>query len=271
MPVSHQSVRTGRARMSCGPIKPLRTATALSSTAAPLITTAVSWRKCCASPLMIALRRQTIFGKRSRFSSQPRRAASAIRSCSQITQQGRTFVTQEESQAGATTDVTDDDGQQLHAKHGGGRIRRGSTTRRSAAARLQVPTPNPTPSHPHAVYYASQSVSHATASRSDDGGITFGPAFPMYNVVDCDGLHGHIKVAPDGTVYVPDKACSVNGVPFVLGETHPPSSLKITGLPGRPARFPTARLRANGIHPSAWLLMVLSTSVIRARPTTAMG
>ena len=39
----------------------------------------------------------------------------------------------------------------------------------------------------------------------------------MYTVADCVGLHGHIKVAPDGTVYVPDTACSVGGVPILLG------------------------------------------------------
>ena len=30
----------------------------------------------------------------------------------------------------------------------------------------------------------------------------------MYTITDCSGLHGHIKVAPDGTVYVPNKGCS---------------------------------------------------------------
>jgi hypothetical protein len=29
----------------------------------------------------------------------------------------------------------------------------------------------------------------------------------MYNIVQCSGLHGHVKVAPDGTVYVPNKNC----------------------------------------------------------------
>ena len=47
----------------------------------------------------------------------------------------------------------------------------------------------------------------AFATRSDDGGLTYGLAVPMYNLVQCSGLHGHVKVAPDGTVYVPNKNC----------------------------------------------------------------
>jgi hypothetical protein len=32
----------------------------------------------------------------------------------------------------------------------------------------------------------------------------------MYSLLDCGGLHGHVKVAPDGTVYVPNKGCGGN-------------------------------------------------------------
>ena len=58
-----------------------------------------------------------------------------------------------------------------------------------------------------AVYYCSQSVATAFCSRSDDGGQTFGPGFTFKNT-DCaaGALHGHVKVAPDGTVYVPDSS-----------------------------------------------------------------
>ncbi|MEO8073211.1 MAG: hypothetical protein ABI891_16280 [Acidobacteriota bacterium] len=66
----------------------------------------------------------------------------------------------------------------------------------------------PTTSYPNAWYYASQDVGAATATRSDDGGVSyFIPAVPMYNLVQCSGLHGHVKIAPDGTVYVPNKNC----------------------------------------------------------------
>lgn len=65
----------------------------------------------------------------------------------------------------------------------------------------------------------SQDVVTAFCSRSDDGGLTFGPGIPIYtfehvNGVDlpiapgtCGGLHGHVRVAPDGTVYVPNDDC----------------------------------------------------------------
>ncbi|PYL24811.1 MAG: hypothetical protein DMF44_04010 [Verrucomicrobia bacterium] len=48
----------------------------------------------------------------------------------------------------------------------------------------------------------------ALCSRSDDGGLTYGPSIPMYVGTQCGGLHGHVKVAPDGTVYVPNRDCS---------------------------------------------------------------
>ncbi len=68
----------------------------------------------------------------------------------------------------------------------------------------------PPPIHPlysHQIYYASQDVATAFAARSDDGGLTFGPGIPMWNLTQCGGLHGHIKVGPDGTVYVANKSC----------------------------------------------------------------
>ena len=63
-----------------------------------------------------------------------------------------------------------------------------------------------------AVYYCSQAGVTAFCSRSDDGGLNFGPSHAIYNAVTdgCGGIHGHVKVAPDGTVYVPNRGC--NGV-----------------------------------------------------------
>lgn len=65
----------------------------------------------------------------------------------------------------------------------------------------------PTGAYPHMVYYAAQDIAVATVSASVDGGITYLPAVPAYNLTQCGGLHGHIKVAPDGTVYLPNKGC----------------------------------------------------------------
>lgn len=60
--------------------------------------------------------------------------------------------------------------------------------------------------YPDAIYYCSQDLVAALCARSDDGGISFAPAVPIYKD-ECGGLHGHVKVAPDGTVYVPNRNC----------------------------------------------------------------
>jgi len=70
----------------------------------------------------------------------------------------------------------------------------------------------PPPAYPDAVYYCAQDpgaqlFSPAFCARSDDGGLTFGPAVTAYTT-ECGGLHGHLKVAPDGTVYLPNRQCS---------------------------------------------------------------
>ncbi len=64
------------------------------------------------------------------------------------------------------------------------------------------------------LYYCSQDIADASCSTSSDGGITFGPAVPMYTLQQCGGLHGHVKVGPDGTAYVPNKSCG--GMPAVV-------------------------------------------------------
>ena len=64
--------------------------------------------------------------------------------------------------------------------------------------------------YPHAVYYCSQSqallLGGATCARSDNGGLTYGPPVQMWSTA-CSGIHGHVQVAPDGTVYVPNAIC----------------------------------------------------------------
>jgi PKD repeat protein len=71
-----------------------------------------------------------------------------------------------------------------------------------------VPTP-PAPAYPNAIYYCSQNgVQNAECSRSDDGGITYGPGVPIFDATVCGGgIHGHLKVSPQGTVYVPNSSC----------------------------------------------------------------
>ncbi len=65
----------------------------------------------------------------------------------------------------------------------------------------------------YAVYYCAQSNVPAFCQRSDDGGASFANGVPIYNGVDsqCSGIHGHAKVSPDGTVYVPNgRGCGAN-------------------------------------------------------------
>jgi PKD repeat protein len=75
------------------------------------------------------------------------------------------------------------------------------------AYHLPVPPRPPGVTYPYAVYYCSQDIATALCSRSDDGGAHYGPSVPIYALTDCSGLHGHVKVAPDGTVYVPNRDC----------------------------------------------------------------
>ncbi len=77
-----------------------------------------------------------------------------------------------------------------------------------------VPAAPPHPLYANATYYCSQDiVAEAECSRSDNGGQTFGPGVIIYNPTVCTGgIHGHVKVAPDGTVYVPNSSCGVGGV-----------------------------------------------------------
>jgi len=68
----------------------------------------------------------------------------------------------------------------------------------------------PHPLYPNAFYYCGQDIAYANCTRSDDGGITFQPPVQMYQLTTCNGLHGHPRVAPDGTVYVPNPNCGGN-------------------------------------------------------------
>jgi hypothetical protein len=93
-----------------------------------------------------------------------------------------------------------------------------------------VPPP-PDPVYPHALYYCSQ-LPQAGCARSDTGGVSFGPVVPIDPPADahCVGIHGHVKVAPDGTVYVPTCNCDGNG--SVIVSTDNGVSWTIRHVPG---------------------------------------
>jgi hypothetical protein len=64
----------------------------------------------------------------------------------------------------------------------------------------------------HIVYYCSQNVlviAGAECTHSEDGGLTWGaPAHLFGTGTPCGSIHGHIRVSPDGTMYVPQASCS---------------------------------------------------------------
>lgn len=74
-------------------------------------------------------------------------------------------------------------------------------------------SPFHTPAVDYALYYCSQDiVGPATCQRSDDGGASFANGVLAYDgtTTQCGGLHGHVRVAPDGTVWLPVGVCGAN-------------------------------------------------------------
>lgn len=136
-------------------------------------------------------------------------------------QAGRTVV----SQLAGTTSLsafTDDDGDHYtpsqgagiasgvdHQTVGGGPFRKCSAAQAVAdpVGCAVLATRGSLTTYPNAVYYASQDIGLAEMALSRDGGLTYEAAHPMYTLVDCGGLHGHIKVSASGIVYVPNKSC----------------------------------------------------------------
>jgi hypothetical protein len=115
------------------------------------------------------------------------------------------------------TSFTDDDGKTWIPTQGSG-IASGVDHQTIGGGPFAAPLTRPTnvPGlYPNAVYYCSQEGVPASGppsfcSRSDDGGLTFGPSVPLTTppVNQCGGLHGHVKVSPqDGAVYLPFNTC----------------------------------------------------------------
>jgi hypothetical protein len=120
----------------------------------------------------------------------------------------RTFESQLAGKT-ALTCYTDDDGE-TWTPTGGSGIDSGVDHQTIGGGPFATGEPGPVTAYPDAVYYCSQDIADASCAISRDGGLTYGPAVPMYSLLDCGGLHGHVKVAPDGTVYVPNKGCGGN-------------------------------------------------------------
>ena len=104
---------------------------------------------------------------------------------------------------------TDDDGQTWVPTQTGG-IASAVDHQTIGGGKFHAPLiPPPPPAYQNAVYYCSQDIAFASCALSVDGGITYGPAVPMYALTVCGGLHGHLKVSPaDGTAYIPNRDCN---------------------------------------------------------------
>jgi hypothetical protein len=141
---------------------------------------------------------------------------------------GRIFVSQLDF-AGSLMAYSDDDGSTWSPSQGSGL---------PAGADHQTVGVGPYPAeggarglttYPHAVYYCSQDFYTALCARSDNGGITFGAGTPVYTT-ECANLHGHLRVGPDGTVYLPDRSC--NGSQGVAVSRDSGTSWTISTVPG---------------------------------------
>lgn len=103
--------------------------------------------------------------------------------------------------------VSDDDGENWTPSQGAG-INAGVDHQTIGGGPYSSTLEPPHPNSDHAVYYCSQDIALAQCARSDDNGVTFGAAVPIYNITECGGLHGHVKVSPaDGSVYVANGNC----------------------------------------------------------------
>ena len=159
---------------------------------------------------------------------------------------GRTFESQL-SGASSLTCWTDDDGETWSPSTGGGipsgvdhqTIGGGAFSSAGLGAL-------PTSSYPDATYYCSQDIATAFCAVSRDGGTTFGAGVPTYSLLDCGGLHGHLKVAPDGTAYLPNKGCGADQAAVVSQDNG--TTWSVSKVPGATpgSSDPSVGVGANG-------------------------
>jgi len=102
--------------------------------------------------------------------------------------------------------TTDDDGATWQLSMGGG-IPSGVDHQSIGGGPFTASVVDPFRPYPNIVYYCSQDLATAFCASSLDGGTTFGAGVPTYSSLDCGGLHGHLKVGPDGTAYLPNRKC----------------------------------------------------------------
>ena len=155
---------------------------------------------------------------------------------------GRTFSSQliASPALNSLTCYTDNDGDTWTPTQGGG-FPSGADHQSLGGGPFAPNDPLPHSSYPHAVYYCSQEIAAAFCSLSRDGGLTYGDSNDIYDLRQCAGLHGHIKVAPDGTAYVPNKNCQGKAGVSVSRDN---------GKTWTVRRVPTSLGRSGGTDPS---------------------
>ena len=144
---------------------------------------------------------------------------------------GRTIVSQLEFPAGSAATAsayTDDDGDVWVQSTGAGPGSGIDHQTIGGGGPFHAPLINP--AYPNAIYYCAQ-LPAATCALSLDGGTTYGPAVPVDPGMVCGGLHGHIKVGPDGTAYLPNKGCSGQAV-IVSEGNGAPGTWSVRTVPG---------------------------------------
>ena len=146
---------------------------------------------------------------------------------------GRTQISQLVAFSTASiSNFTDDDGATYTQSQGSG-VASGYDHQTIGGGPFHAPLPYSGAVYAHAVYYCGQANAIANCALSVDGGLTFGPAVPISNSTQCKSLHGHIKVGPDGSAYVPNDSCG--GTQAVIASQDNGITWVISHIPGSSA------------------------------------
>ncbi|MFN2474932.1 MAG: PKD domain-containing protein, partial [Chthoniobacterales bacterium] len=129
---------------------------------------------------------------------------------------GRTFASNSTAGANASYAFTDDDGDSykpvgISPPSGADHQTIGTGPYPAALGAVG----NPAVNQGQYVLYCSQDLVGSLCQRSDDLGASYGPGVAATGPgamapKDCGGLHGHVRIAPNGTAWLPDKSCGNN-------------------------------------------------------------